>query len=124
MQSLHTLFGCYTIATQIRHNLPSFPGSGYQNGLSQLGHIVNYLDVEYTLSVAKHVLKEDPGDHPEISEAYICLVALMERYHALQQSQSKMWIMANFRIGDQTPLSNDISLWHHKLFVRLQLRVK
>jgi hypothetical protein len=124
MQSLHTLFGCYTIATQIRHNLPSLPGSGYQNNLAQLGHVVNYLDVEYTLAVAKHVLAEDPGDYPEISEAYICLVALMERYQALQQSQSKMWVMASYRIGDQTCLVNDIWVWHHKLFVRLQLRVK
>lgn len=117
MQQLNGLFTLYSMLYY--QHTPQKP-----TNVQDLCDHVNYLDVDFTLKTAKNIIDKYPEQSIDIKEAYLCLVALMEKYYSLQKSYQSMWIFANFRIGNVICLSKDINLWHHKLITRLQLMEK
>jgi hypothetical protein len=94
------------------------------SNLPDLCNHVDYLDVAFTLKIAKNIIEKYPEQTLDVKEAYLCLVALMEKFYSLKNSYHSMWFLANFRIGNVMCLSKDINLWHHKLMTRLQLMEK
>ncbi len=119
MQQISTLFTLYSMYTSYDHQT-------YQptTNVQDLCNHVDYLDVEITLKVAKKCMEKYPEHSIDIKEAYLCLVALMEKFNSLKKSYQSMWVLANFRTGNVLCLARDIHLWHHKLMTRLQLMEK
>jgi hypothetical protein len=119
MQHINGLFTLYSMYSTYDH-YPSKPSTNLQ----ELCNHIDYLDVEFTLKTAKHIIEQYPEQSVDVKEAYLCLVALMEKFYSLKNSYQSMWVLANFRIGNLVCLSKDINLWHHKLITRLQLMQK
>jgi hypothetical protein len=118
MQQINGLFTLYSMYSTYDQYLPK-PST---NVIDLCNH-VDYLDVEFTLKTAKHIIEQYPQEI-DVKEAYLCLVALMEKFYSLKHSYQSMWFFANFRIGNLLCLSKDINVWHHKLITRLQLMQK
>jgi len=121
MEHINGLFTLYSIYNSVSSFAPSSftPPSHANTSFQDLKDLINYLDIEFTLQIALITINNGPKNTIDIKEAYMCLVALMEKFNTMNKSYKSMWILADYRTGNVMCLAKDIKLWHHKLITRL-----
>ena len=75
---------------------------------------IEELDVYYILKIAAKIQEHF------VSEARICLKALIEQFEKLLDWYQTSWVFGSYRVGNISLLARDIFIWNAKLIKRLQ----
>ena len=75
---------------------------------------IEELDVYYILKIAAKIQEHF------VSEARICLKALIEQFEKFLDWYQTSWVFGSYRVGNISLLARDIFIWNAKLIKRLQ----